>query len=85
MYNHTTHLTVGVLLLATNVQLADIASVDVLTMVGTDFIDTLPSAPALKALATPIKVVFISEDGSSPLAVTGGAKIVVTVRPSHNL
>ncbi|KZV61097.1 class I glutamine amidotransferase-like protein [Peniophora sp. CONT] len=80
MYNNTTHLTVGVLLVDTSIQMSDIATVDILTMVSTNYMSILPPnlAPPAAALATPMDVVYITESGASPLTITGGAKIVIT-------
>ncbi|KZV71536.1 class I glutamine amidotransferase-like protein [Peniophora sp. CONT] len=79
MYNNTTHLTVGVLLVTTNIQMVDIASADILTICSEAYLALLPpKAAALAALVSPIDIVYITEDGVSPLAITGGAKIVIT-------
>ena len=85
VYNSTTPLTVGVLLVASNIQFADISSVDILTMCSTAYTALLPAtaAAALAPLVSPIEVLYITEDGASPLAITGGAKIIITVRPQQ--
>ncbi|KZV71535.1 class I glutamine amidotransferase-like protein [Peniophora sp. CONT] len=79
MYNNTTHRTVGVLLVSSNIQMADISSADILTICSEDYLSLLsPKAAVLAPLVSPIDVVYITEDGTSPLAITGGAKIVIT-------
>ncbi|VDC00931.1 unnamed protein product [Peniophora sp. CBMAI 1063] len=75
MYGHDTPITIGVLLVTSGVQMADIAPVDILCTVSTKYM-AIPAA--LKAFATPMSVVYISENGASPLSISGDAGIVVT-------
>ncbi|VDB94202.1 unnamed protein product [Peniophora sp. CBMAI 1063] len=79
MYNSTTPLTVGVLILRSHTQFSDISSVDILAMASTDYLSILgPNAAPMAPLVSPMDIVYITEDGASPLAITGGAKIVIT-------
>ncbi|VDC00908.1 unnamed protein product [Peniophora sp. CBMAI 1063] len=77
-YSNITSLTIGVLLVNNGIQMTDVASVDVLTMVGKDYMTLLPNNPganAIASLASPMSVVYITENGTTPIALTGGAEI----------
>ena len=81
MFNNTTHLNVGVLLVHDRVQLADIAAVDIINHVSSLYFEILPKkAEVLGVLTTPMNFHYITEDGAGPITISAAAKVAVTVR-----
>lgn len=76
----TAPITVGVFLVGDGVQMADVVPVDILGMLSTEYMSVLPpSADPLKALATPMTFVYITESGDGPFTLTGGAHVAIQV------